>query len=79
MKIMQQVYKTVTGKPCNILVMLDVPADTRFSGCDWAQYFGRKLAQNNTFHPRAGTNIPEEKIIDILRYLQIADKLKAFL
>lgn len=83
MKIMQQVYKTATDKPCNMLVMLDITEDVRFSGCDWAKYFGKNLAQKSTFfgstNPRAGTNIPEEKIIDILRYLQAANKLKAFL
>lgn len=68
--IYEDKYYTYLGKTNEMLGKIDVLKDRRFVGSNWVSYF-------NQF--KLGVNIPIEVVVDIVKWLQVIDKLVAFL
>lgn len=58
------------SKQFNIVNKLDVSKDDRFKTRDWKSYFNSM---------KMGTNIPLEKITEIMRWLQAIQKMRVYL
>ena len=69
LKVVVHQSKTMNGFPCNMDTDIDLAKDNRFSGRQWLKYF-----QYNR-----GDNVPMETVVEIVRWLQIINKLPAFL
>ena len=54
---------------CKILCSFNPVKDNRFKDCDWINYF--KI-------PMCGYDVPTDKVIDIVRWLQFVSKNPAF-
>lgn len=56
--------------PSQIQHKLDILKDTRFKTCSWAKYFN---------HFKRGSNIPQETLVEIIKWLQVASSIGTFL
>jgi hypothetical protein len=65
-------HQTASGRPCNIQSKVDVLKDDRFEKRPWLNYFNR-------YGTRIAQKVPENILIDIVRWLQAITKLPAFL
>lgn len=69
-RIMEDKTKTPTGNPCRMTYDIDVFKDTRFKDRAWRSYFKSGSS---------GYNIPEQTVVEVIRWLQALTKLAAFL
>jgi uncharacterized FlaG/YvyC family protein len=69
-QVMQEKYKTPSGAPCKMSYKMDFFQDNRFVNCPWISYFSSKGVAHN---------IPMETVVDIIKYMQIVQRLNAFL
>ena len=69
-QVMQEKYKTPSGAPCKMTYKMDFFKDNRFAECPWISYFTFKGAAHN---------IPMETVVNIVKHMQIIQRLNAFL
>jgi hypothetical protein len=67
--IMQEKYKTPSGAPCKMSYKFDFFQDNRFASQPWITHF------DAAGHAR---DIPVETVVEIVKYIQIIQRLNAF-
>lgn len=70
LSVWQTKYKTPSGNPCKMDYRMDFSKDNRFINRPWLNYFG----PGGSAH-----NMPVEILIDVIKWMQIIQKLTAFL
>lgn len=66
----QERYITPSGTPCKMVYKMDLFQDSRFTDLHWITYFNSSGKAHN---------IPVDVIIDIIKHLQVIQKLSCFL
>lgn len=64
------VYRTPAGAPCKMLNKFYIHNDSRFERRPWLTHFG--------IHSNYGNDIPLETMVEIVRWMQVVEKLPAF-
>jgi hypothetical protein len=68
--VMEERTQTPSGRPCKVDYPMNFSKDSRFSKCHWVKYFDAA---------GQGTNVPLDTVVEIIRWMQAAKKLSAFL
>ena len=68
--IYENIFTLPSGRSCNVLTKIDTLKDIRFKARPWLTYFKRD---------RMAYQVPENTLIDIIRWLQAICKLLAFI
>jgi hypothetical protein len=88
--IYETITKTASGIPCKIQQRMNILKDNRFANCPYLKYFSKNsksyINPMRSFSTivcqplRAeGTNIPENDLLCIIKWLKIVTKLPAFI
>lgn len=67
--IWEDKFKTPSGNPCKMTYRVNFKKDTRFDTRPWAKLFGNGSA----------SKVPNETVIDIIRWMQALNRMTAFL
>lgn len=70
MEIWEKRYRTPSGRPCNMDFRVNLHKDTRFMNCTWISSF------TTWGH---GKNILIATAVDVIRWLQVAKRISAFM
>jgi hypothetical protein len=70
LEVMEERTQTPSGMPCRVEYRMDFSKDSRFKKCNWAKYFSDR---------GSGSNVPIDTVVEIVRWMQAAKKLSAFL
>lgn len=68
LEVWEEKTKTPNGHPCRMEFPLRIQKDDRFNKRDWIKYFDSHHA----------TNVPVDTVVEIIRWMQVAQKLSAF-
>ena len=70
LEVMEERTQTPSGMPCRVDYRMDFSKDSRFKKCHWVKYFNSG---------GCGNNVPIDTIVEIVRWMQAANKLSAFI
>lgn len=70
LEVMEERTQTPSGMPCRVDYRMNFDKDSRFKKCHWAKYFNAG---------GCGNNVPIDTVVEIVRWMQAAKKLSAFL
>jgi hypothetical protein len=69
LELREEKLKTPNCFPCKVDYPIRVAKDSRFKNCSWCKYFIEYM----------GNNLTEDKVVEILRYLQFTTKHSSFI